>query len=291
MRKLIFGCGYLGLRVAKRWQDEGAEVYVVTRSEYRAGELTQLGLHAIVADIAQSHTLTDLPVVDTVLFAVGFDRTAGGTIGDVYAGGMKNVLAALPAEMPQFIYISSTGVYGGADGNWVDENTLPNPQREGGLASLEAEQQLASHALGRRSAILRLGGLYGPGRIPYLAALRAGEAIAAPSEGWLNLIHVDDAAVVTLAADRWLIDQPSTTVPYVFCVTDGHPVIRADYYREVARRIAAPEPRFAEPDPSSPAAARARADKRVRNDKMLSAFEPSLVYPTYREGVGAVMTE
>ncbi|NOY43554.1 MAG: SDR family oxidoreductase [Planctomycetes bacterium] len=286
---LLFGYGYLGKRVAKLWQDEGATVSVVTRSNDRASELTQLGYHAIVADVTQPHTLGNLPKAETVLFTVGFDRTSDTTIADVYSGGMKNVLAALPASVKQFIYISTTGVFGPAGGNWVDENTPPNPQRDGGRASLAAEQQLASHPLGQRSAILRLGGLYGPGRIPYLDALRAGQPIAAPSQGWLNLIHVDDAARITLAADHWLAKQNPTTSPHIFCTTDGHPVVRRNYYREVAQRIAAPEPTFVDPDPASPAAARARSDKRVRNEKMSRTFNLPLAYPTYRKGLEAIL--
>ena len=87
--------------------------------------------------------LRNLPAAETVLFAVGFDRAGGQSIEDVYAGGMRNVLAALPADTGRFIYISTTGVYGPAGGEWVDEETPPDPQRDGGRASLAAEQALA----------------------------------------------------------------------------------------------------------------------------------------------------
>ena len=110
------------------------------------------------------------------------------------------MLAALPSDTGRFIYISTTGVYGTAGGEWVDEETPPDPQRDGGRASLAAEQVLAAHPLGARSIILRLAGIYGPGRVPFLDKLRAGEPIPAPSAGYLNLIHVDDAAAVVVAA-------------------------------------------------------------------------------------------
>ena len=196
MTKLIFGCGYLGHRVAKLWQATGKEVCVVTRSvESGAAKLRDEGFQTVVADVANASTLTNLPPADTVLFAVGFDRSASNTIAEVYAGGVYNVRQALPSSVERFIYISTTGVYGPADGGWVDENTQPNPQRDGGKASLAAEQMLAENSI-----ILRLGGIYGPGRIPYLAKLRAGEPIAAPSEGWLNLIHVDDGATIVFGS-------------------------------------------------------------------------------------------
>ena len=162
----------------------GHDVVVVTR-EPRAGRRSfeQQGYAAIVADVTQPETLRELPAAETVLFAVGFDRSESRqSIEEVYAGGVRNVLAALPADTGRFIYISTTGVYGPAGGEWVDEATPPDPQREGGRASLAAEQALAAHPLGQRSVILRLAGIYGPGRVPFFDELRAGEPIPAPRE-------------------------------------------------------------------------------------------------------------
>ncbi len=289
MQKLIFGCGYLGERVARRWLGENADVYVVTRSAKRAANLHAKGCQAIVADVTRPNSLKELPSADTVLFAVGFDRSASVSIADVYAGGIQNVLAALPPTVKRVIYISTTGVYGSAGGGWVDENTVPNPQRDGGKASLAAEECLDSHPVAKNSVVLRLAGLYGPGRIPYLAKLRAGEPIDAPSKGWLNLIHVDDAADIVLAVDSW---QGSCELgPHLFNVTDGHPVVRGSYYGEVARRIGAPLPQFAKPDPASPAAARASADKRVGNEKLMQALKLQLTYPSYREGLASILSD
>jgi nucleoside-diphosphate-sugar epimerase len=289
MARLIFGCGYLGKRVARRWLAHGDDVAVVTRSASQAGELERQGYAAIAADVTDPASLQNLPTADTVLYAVGFDRAAGHTIEQVYAGGLQNVLAYLPANVNRFIYISTTGVYGPAGGKWIDEQTPSDPRRAGGKASLAAEQALGAHPLGRRSAILRLAGIYGPDRIPFLKELRAGEPIAAPRNGYLNLIHVDDAADIVIAADKWLAAQSPARQPHVFCVCDGHPVVRGDYYSEVARRIVAPPPRFVEPDPDSPRAARAEANRRVRNDKMIRQLGVQLSYPSYREGLAAAL--
>jgi nucleoside-diphosphate-sugar epimerase len=290
MNRLIIGCGYLGSRVAQRWRDDGGSVHVVTRSPQRAQQLADEGYQPLVADVTRPETLVDLPAVDTVLFAVGYDRTSNVSIADVYAGGVKNVLAALPAATDRFIYVSTIGVYGSAGGDWVDEQTSPRPLREGGKASLAAEQELATHRLATRSVALRLSGLYGPGRIPHLDKLRAGEPIAAPSEGWLNLIHVDDAAAAVLAAETWL-DQPRGDGPHLFCVTGAQPVLRANYYREVARRIGAEPPQFVSPEPDSPAAQRARANRRVSGEKMLRELGVQLAYPTHREGLAAILPQ
>ncbi|MEX1224758.1 MAG: NAD-binding protein, partial [Pirellulales bacterium] len=96
MAKLIFGCGYLGERVGRRWLDAGETVHAVTRSERRAEELERAGYRAIVADVTDPATLTNLPAAETVLFAVGFDRSADQPIEQVYVAGLRNVLDRLP---------------------------------------------------------------------------------------------------------------------------------------------------------------------------------------------------
>jgi nucleoside-diphosphate-sugar epimerase len=222
-----------------------------------------------------------------VLFAVGFDRGSKNSIQQVYVDGMSNVLTALPAETGRLIYISTTGVYGAADGGWVDEVTPPDPKREGGRASLAAEELLAAHSLGQRSVVLRLAGIYGPGRVPFMRELRADEPIPAQTSGWLNLIHVDDAAAVVVAAAEMPLGERS-----VYCVSDGVPVERGEFYSEVARQIGMPPPRFVEPDPNSPRAARAEANRRISNARMLADLRVTLSYPDYRAGLAdAVETQ
>jgi len=268
--------------VAKRWRDAGDTVTVVTRSTEKAQQWQDKGFRALVADVTLPDTLSELPVAETVLVAVGFDRSAGGSIHDVYVGGMRNVLAALPKNTGRLIYISTTGVYGSAAGGWVDEHSPTAPQREGGRASLEAERLIAGHPLADQAVVLRMAGLYGPGRIPYQEKLRASQPLAVPAEGWLNLVHVDDAARVVVAAGRWATE---TDGPHCFCVSDGAPVVRGDYYRAVAQQLSLPSPRFAPPDANSPAAARAAVSRRICNRKLLQTLPIQLLYPSYREGL------
>jgi nucleoside-diphosphate-sugar epimerase len=228
---------------------------------------------------------------ESLLYAVGYDRTAEPDIHTVYAEGLRNVLASLPPTVNRVLYISTTGVYGPAGGEWVDEQTPSDPQRDGGKASLAAEEVLRRHPLGRRSVILRLAGIYGPGRVPYLDKLRASEPLAVPSAGWLNLIHADDAAQIVVAADQWAASQTGDDGLHVFCVSDGAPVVRGDYYAEVARLIGAPPPTFCTPPADSPAAARAASDRRVSNEKMSRLLGVELQYPTYREGLAAILAK
>jgi nucleoside-diphosphate-sugar epimerase len=288
MAKLVVGCGYLGARVARKWREYGHSVAMVTRSDERAEAFRQQGYDAIVADVTRTETLTKLPLAESVLFAVGFDRATSDSIEAVYAEGMRNLLAAISAETGRVVYISTTGVYGPADGRWVDEVTTPNPQREGGRASLATEQVLADHRLGQNSVALRLAGIYGPSRVPFIRELRADEPIAAPASGWLNLIHVDDAVEAVIAACDL---EPFRDGSRVYCVSDGQPVQRGEFYSEVARQIGAQPPRFVEPDANSSRAARAEANRRISNARMLADLHVTLTYPNYRAGLAHALNK
>jgi nucleoside-diphosphate-sugar epimerase len=146
--------------------------------------------------------------------------------------------------------------------------------------------------LASRGVILRLAGIYGPGRVPYLEALIGGQSIQTRGSGFLNLIHVDDAADVVVAADNFDHEHDSAIQggPRVYCICDGNPVQRGEYYGEVARQIGAPPPRFVESDPNSPRAERAGSSRRVRNQRMLSQLRVTLAYPDYRAGLAAILS-
>src|SRR5262249_48518216 len=109
--------------------------------------------------------------------------------------------------------------------------------------------------------------------------------IDAPARGWLNLIHVDDAARVVLLAEE------HATPPKTFVVSDGVPVQRAEYYTELARLLNAPPPHFIEPPADSPAAQRAASDKRINPRRMFNELRPKLLYPDYRAGLTAIASE
>ena len=284
MAKLIIGCGYVGFRVARRWQARGDQVFALTRKPARVAEFERVGIVPVLGDVANPLTLPPLPHLDTVLFAVGFDRSAPHSIEDIYVAGLGRALAVLPANVGRLIYISSTGVYGQSGGAWVDEDSVCQPQRVGGKAVLAAEQRLARHALGARSVVLRAAGIYGPGRIPKLNDVKQGKPVAADGDAFLNLVHVDDLVEAVLAAERL------EKLPARYVVGDGVPVRRADFYGEVARQLGAPPPRFVAAEPHSASALRETSSKRVRNTRMLAELMPALRYPSYREGLANIIS-
>lgn len=281
--KLVCGCGYLGQRIADQWLAAGHEVWATTRSVERAAQLTHHGILPIVVDIARPIRLpSQLSSIDTVLFAVGFDRSSSQSIQEVYVGGMRNLLRALPLAVRRFIYISSTGVYGQSGGESVDEQSPCAPTRPGGHACLAAERLLAECPISSRRIVLRLAGIYGPQRLPKLAALRAGAALEGSAAGFLNLIHVEDAVEVVLAAEQHAV------LPALYVVSDGQPVLRGEFYRELAHLLSAPPPQFTDPLSDS-TAGRAAGDKRVCSDRLRNDLRVSLKFPSYREGLAAIV--
>jgi nucleoside-diphosphate-sugar epimerase len=266
-------------------------VYVVTRSQERAEKFAKLGYNTIIADVCRPETLDELPPAETILFSVGCDRRDGRTVYETYVNGLGNVLNALPENAGRIIYISTTGVYGRTEraGDVVDETTPPAPQSEGGIASLAAERLLRTRrsGVGKQSVILRLAGIYGPARIPFLAELAVGKPVPAPAEGYLNLIHVEDAAAAVIAAEECYIREG----PALYCVSDGCPVARRDFYAELSRCVGGPPPQFCRADPQSRRAQRATSSKRVSNAHMLRELRIHLSYPTYREGLIAALRD
>lgn len=147
-----------------------------------------------------------------------------------------------------------------------------------------AEQVLAAHPLGQRAIVLRLAGLYGPGRIPRVADLQAGRPVAVSSRGHLNLIHVSDAVRVVLAAE-------TVSPPRTYLVSDGHPAQRRQFYLRLAELLGLPPPQFVEPSAADAALSRAGTDKQVSNRRMLAELKVQLAYPSYREGLAAIVAE
>ena len=284
-KRLIIGSGYLGLRVAKLWQTLGHDVHLLTRSEQTAAIFEQQGFTAHIGDVTQLSTLDHFPAATEVLYAVGFDRTGNYDFHDVYCQGLENIIEQLPQTPNRFIHISSTGVYGQVDGSLVDEETLAEPMRDAGTAALAAEKALRQSSLAASAVSLRLGGIYGPDRVPYLKQIIAGEPLAVPFRGWLNLVHVQDAVQII----ELLCQAPLQH--HLYLVTDGVPVLRQDYLNEIARLLQAPDITWAVSDPSTAVAKRALGSKRIDTRRLQGDLQFNWKYPSYREGLASILSE
>ncbi|MBI5759185.1 MAG: SDR family oxidoreductase [Planctomycetales bacterium] len=278
MRRLIIGCGYVGRRAADAWSRRGDEITVLTRSPAHATEFHRLGWQPVLGDVTQPATVADLPAVDTVLYAVGLDRRARQSQRDVYVEGLRNVLDSPAARSDRFIYISSTSVYGQETGEWVDESSACEPVSDGGRVCLEAEQTLRREI--PTAIILRLAGIYGPGRlIARVEALRTGEPLRFNPGAWLNLIHVDDAVAAILASDE------RATAGTIYLIADDRPNTRRQFYSQVASLVGAPAPRFLEQE--LPTGELERLNKRCANRRLRDDLGVELMFATTDVGLPA----
>ena len=275
---LIFGCGYLGRRVADSWVAEGRRVAALTRS--RADTLAAAGITPIVGDVLNPASLTALPAADTVLYAVGYDRRAGKPMQDVYVNGLANVLDGLertPAAPARIIYVSSTSVYGQSDEEEVDELSLTGPTQSSGVVVLEAEKLLRS----RRpdAIILRFAGIYGPGRLLRKQPLLNGDPYVGDADKWLNLIQVADGVRAVRAAAA--VGRPGET----YNIADGTPVRRRAFYTRLAELLGAPPAQFEPlpPEATVPFEANRKVDARKARDEL--GFRPE--FPDYSSGLAA----
>src|SRR5262249_10915720 len=150
--------GYLGRRIAERALRQGRTVHGTTRG--RAGELRALGVVPVVCDVTDPAGLTGLPRASTVVYCVGFDRSAGRPMREASVNGLTHLLAALPAGVRRFIYVSSTGVYSQTSGEEVDECSQAEPRDPSGVVALEAETAVLRER--PDAVVLRFAGIYGP---------------------------------------------------------------------------------------------------------------------------------
>lgn len=286
MNRLIVGCGFLGLPLAQQWAQcaKSPCTYATTRSNERAAEFRDQGISPVICDITDSasvqHALADLPQMDTIVFAVGMDRSRYSDIRDVYVKGLQRFFKTWQHPIKHFIYISSTGVFGNFDGRWIDESAATAPSREGGKACLEAEKLIAETT--DNWTVLRMAGLYGGERVPTRQIVQKKDWEKLSPAGYLNLIHQTDAVNAIMAtAKRKPMGQT------IHC-SDGHPPVRKDYYQYIADQFElGPIPW---PDKSQiDAQSRSANSKRIGNKKMLELLELDLVHPDFKSGLADVL--
>ena len=285
MRILVLGCGFVGRPAALSWVADGNEVYALTRSPRNAELFRQMGIRPLLGDVCDATSLAQLPEVDVVLHAIGYDRTSGNSQEDVTCGGLRNVLEHLPHRRVRFIQISSTSVYGQSEGEWVDEDSICEPAQIGGRLALEAERMLHDAFTTSRegeAVTLRLAGIYGPDRLlSRINALREGLVLSGRGDSWLNLIHVDDA----VTAIRCCANPNKKPNWHRYNVVDDEPITRQTYFAALAKLVDAPEPKF---DPETP---RSRGsgglNKRCSNRRMRAEFGWEPKYPSMEVGLPA----
>ena len=282
MRVAILGCGYVGLELAHQLRP-AHDVVGVRRSDRGLAAVEATGADAVRADVTDASTLEAVPAVDAVVFAASSGGRGAEAAERVYVDGLRAVVETFGArdDPPErLVYTSSTGVYGDHDGGWVDETTPLDPTTGKTEVLAEAERlarELASE-YGIDGGVARFAGLYGPDRC------RLERYLEGPvTEGYLNMIHRDDAAGVVRfmleSSDEELLlavdDEPADKWAFADWLADECGVERPPK-RTKAERLAAD-------DLSAPARRRIRTSKRCSNER-LRELGYELRHPTYREG-------
>ena len=274
MRALIAGAGYVGAALAQGLAAAGHEVVLLRRSEMPPPP----GGRAFRADLTAPGALDALPATDLAFYTAAADERSDDAYRRAYVEGVARLierLARQPAPPRRLLFTSSTAVYGQQDGEWVDESSATEPADFGGRRLLEGEALVRAAPF--PGTVLRLGGIYGPGRSSLIERARSG---AAGGPTFTNRIHRDDAA----GALAHLARLPAAAPCYVG--VDSEPATEADVLDWLARRLGAPA--ASAPSAAPPAPRRARGSKRCRN-ALLLASGYRFRYPSYREGYEALL--
>ena len=276
-RILVAGCGYVGMRAGELLAEAGHAVWGLRR---RVALLPPC-IRPVAADLTDPSSLGELPAgLDEAVFC----PSAGGKGGAdhyraVYVDGLRLLLDRQHETDPplrRLLMVSSTGVYGQHRGEWVDETSITEPSMISGRSILEAERLAGSFG---RAVIVRLGGIYGPGRIRLIRSLRQGRAVCVRGRPrYLNQIHREDCAGVI--EHLLALGRPDP----VYVAADDEPSSRLDVWRWLAARLGVAGPRVVDPgDPDAPV--EARGNKRCRNTRLRrSGYR--FRYPTFRDGYG-----
>lgn len=279
-RLFIFGLGYSGLEIAKLAKTLGWSVAGTCTTEEKARRLREVGIEAHVFDGTAALATETFGDVTHVVCTV-----SPGAAGDPALRTCRKLLG----RARWLGYLSTTGVYGNHDGGWVDETTPTLSTQPRSLERIAAEQGWRDLAAGTGAPlhILRLPGIYGPGRSP-LDRVRAGTAQRIDKPGqFFSRIHVEDIAASTLKA----MDRDNGTE--IWNVADDLPAANADVVAHACELLGRPVPPlipWADVAPTMSPMARSfySESRKVRNEKLKRELGVVLRYPTYREGLKAI---
>lgn len=291
-RLFIFGLGYSGLEIARLARAQGFEVAGTCTTAEKAAQLRQAGFEAHLFDGTAALSATALRAASHVLCTIAPNDTGDPAL---------HACRALLGQAPWLGYLSTTGVYGDHGSGWVDEATPAAPGQARSIARLAAEQAWRDLAreTGATLDILRLPGIYGPGRSA-IDQVKAGTARRIDKPGqFFSRIHVADIATAALAAmaramahDR-VRPMVGSGATGVWNVADDLPAPNSDvvaYAFELLGRPVPPAIPWEQIAPTLSPMARSfyRESRRVRNDRLKRDLGVALRYPTYRDGLKAI---
>jgi nucleoside-diphosphate-sugar epimerase len=279
-----FGLGYSALELARRLQSGGWRIAGTCRSEASAAPLRAAGIEVTLFDRQNPPAAADSVLAEAthVLSSVPPDE-AGDPVLDLWGPAL-----ARNRDLAWAGYLSTTGVYGDRSGGWVDESSALSPTGERGRRRVEAEAGWLG--LRRDSGLpvhlFRLAGIYGPGRSA-LDTMRSGRAQRVVKPGQVfSRIHVADIATILEAS----MAKPNPGAAYNVCDDDpAAPDTVIAYAAALLGLTPPPEIAFAEAGLSEMARSFYADNKRVANDRIKRELGVTLAYPSYRDGLAALL--
>jgi nucleoside-diphosphate-sugar epimerase len=237
------------------------------------------GVEPIACDLAHVDRLVALlpPKLDGVCFTAGADGPSERLYRAVYVDGLRNLIEALSARTHadlRLIVASSTAVYAQDAGEWVDESSPAVPTRMQGKVMLECERIAMMAPF--RTSVVRLGGIYGPGRSRLIEQVRAGLLRPSAAPHYTNRIHRDDAA--GFFCHLLSLENPCS----LYLGVDDDPADLALVVRWLAAVLDVPVPQ------SDPDASPVTTGKRCRNRELRTSGY-RLLYPSFREGYARML--
>jgi len=234
---IIIGYGDIGRRVASLYLNKNIPITGIARSESSFQQMKDDDVTPVTADLDDIDSLSDMSLADALVFYFAPPPSTGTT-----DPRMKNFLASLDTgSLPRkIIYISTSGVYGDQAGQWVTENTPPNPGADRSFRRLDAESQLFQFRNDQPVdvVILRVGGIYGPGRLPEQRIRNAVPVLRQELAPKTNRIHADDLARICIAAGKYGHDGE------IYNVSDGCDSNMTEYFFQVAKHLGLPKPPY-----------------------------------------------
>ncbi|MBR1327240.1 nucleoside-diphosphate-sugar epimerase [Bradyrhizobium ottawaense] len=275
MRLFILGLGYSARHFVRKHGGSFSHIVGTVRDPGKRDDLAGIEVHAFSGEPPARETVEQVREADVLLISI-----PPGSSGDPAIAAFGDVLAT---GRRKIVYLSTIGVYGDHGGGWVDESTPPQATLDRARMRVAAEQAWMDMARDD-AAILRLAGIYGPGRNA-LATLRGGTARRVIKPGQVfNRIHVDDIANAIMAA------LPHRTGG-IWNVCDDEPAPPQDviaYAAKLMGVVPPPEEAFATAEMSAMARSFYASSARVSNAKLKRELGVTLVHPTYRRGLDAL---
>jgi len=283
----ICGCGDIGSRVADRWQALGLPVLALVNSQNSRKRLEKQGVNAIQVDLDEP--VPTLPALADNSLVYYFVPPPSQGVVDSRCQHFLVALSAQAVKPKRIVVISTTGVYGDCGGALINEEQPANPMVERARRRYDMEQQLKhwceEHAV--ELIILRVGGIYGPQRLP-LKRVREGipvlhEALAPKT----NRIHEEDLADICVAAARVDFDFR------IYNVSDGTNSNMTEYFYTLADHFNLPRPpavdwQEAERIMSKGMLSYLKESRRIDNARMLKELEITLSYPSLETGLSKI---